>query len=53
LLFSSFIGKKNSKYEYRSFKQIKNKNVPNLKTAFFTRVVLDFPLWSFEFVSNF
>jgi len=30
-----------------------NKNVPNVKTAYFTRVVLNFPFWSFEFVSNF
>jgi len=53
LLFSCFFGKKNSKYEYRSSKQIKNKNVPNFKTAFFISVVLNFPFWSFEFVSNF
>jgi len=50
LLFSFIFGKKNLKYEYRSTKQIKNKNVPNFKTAIFTRVVLNFPFWSFEFV---
>jgi len=48
-----FFGKKNSKYEYLRTKKIKNTNVPNFKTAFFTRVVLNFPLWSFEFISNF